>query len=310
MASVIAALKKGPGRQLAQNILSHPLSKLFPVDAVGAGALGYKLGFNIVPEIPPCVIDIKPNGQVTAFVVCKLYARYIECSIDINKIIREGEALADVCLIPWFGGRCKLRVTIKMPHVGRITVRLNASDVGLTAVPIAAFDTYFAVKDIFSADRDGNDKRVLKAHLSLLPSPQIHPNDYLFAQMLVAAIAQYVIDRLSGIPVLGPILKYVGGFLSRIANGIYTRLGAVQAWVDFVQAEVLQAVLANIGSLWDPTIKVKIGSIPSRFSLASEYIAPGGQRQPPVYLELDSISFDVNTSCPAGPELRAKAALI
>jgi hypothetical protein len=305
MTPIVAALKRQVGRQLAQNLLSQFNGQSQPIEVRGAGALGFYLRFSIVPHIPPCTIDIKDDGTISAYFVSELYAEHIECSINVNQIIRAGTPLVSVCLVPIPFDGCAVSWDLKMPYIGRVGVEFDTSEVGLDRVPLAAFDSYFAVKDIHDGDPDGDDKRELKADL-VPDSVFIRPNDLIFVRMLVDAITNFVDNKLAQIPIIGTILSYLPNFLDTIADGILNTLGAQQAWLDFVSGEVQQAALSNFNKIWDPTIPVKVGNIPSRVQIAGPFTAAGGQQQSPIYIDFHPISIDVNTDCPAGPELRAQ----
>jgi hypothetical protein len=304
MTGLIAAMKRDPARHLAQNLLapfngsSQPL-ELPADDTPFEWSTGLEIVLNLTPPPgQPYSVDILPDGKISAFFQADIYVNYIEFDFDVNRVWGSG-LLQVICLkkVPILG--CIAWLPVIMPPVGSIRFRIN-----LPRIPLGSFNPAFAVDNLETTDRIDDDHLQLSAKLSIL-TVGVFTNAAGFAEMVVNALADAVRRTLGGIPGLGLVIRYVTGFIEKIVDYILNAVKFVETLENYILSTVQRAVADLLGRFFgDPTINIKVTKVPGRVMLAPMVTGSAGQTQPALYANFDSIVFDVNKDCPAGPELR------
>jgi hypothetical protein len=314
MTGLIAAMKRDPARHLAQNLLapfngsSQPLE--LPADV---SPFAWSTGLEIVLDLTPApdqryTVDITsdpPNGKITAYFRADIYVDYLEFDFDINTVWSAG-SVQFVCLkkVSAFGHTyCVAGFPVIMPKIPPIRFRVDLKRFGIDRVPLWSVNISAAVNALKTKERVDDDHLQLYANLAVLPLG-VFPNPSGLAEAIANTVLQVVAEKLGQIPILGNELKYFVGFVQSIVDRILNALRFADTLQNYFVSRVQQKVADLIEAFWDPNIDVKVTKITGRELLSPAVTASGGQTQPALYLNFDSIVFDVNKDCPTGPELR------
>lgn len=310
MPGFVAAIKNGPAQRLLHNLLSERNHRPLRFEVGNWPGFDFKVGCEVDPVLTaprnhhpplPYGVDISADG-IRAFFRADVYATSIEFAFSVNSIWPAGKWLGIICAKKKFG-ICVLWTTMIMPRLPVLRFRIE----GFPRLPIMSLDTSFTVAELRSGDPDGPDHRNLHCKF-VLPHVGVFENGPAFASRLTELIFDAIDRKLGELGFLGVILKHVTGFVRRIADEILGRLQFVQSWLNFVQTRVQSELATRVTRLFvdDPSISIKVGRVPARQTLAPEFAAPSGQRQPAIHANFDSMILDVNHDCPAGPELRLR----